>query len=148
VLADESGRFRPEEWARRAISLYDTYQADAIVCEVNQGGDMVEAMIKAEARGRTIKVIQVTATRAKHVRAEPVAALYEQGKVRHTSAFPELEDQLCAFTVDFDRNAKGYSPDRVDALVWAFTELFPDMTAKKIIKGQFDMPRKTRGWMA
>lgn len=148
VLADESGRFRPEEWARRAISLYDTYQADAIVCEVNQGGDMVEAMIKAEARGRTIKVIKVTATRAKHVRAEPVAALYEQGKVRHTNSFVELEDQLCAFTVDFDRKAKGYSPDRVDALVWAFTELFPGMTAKKIVKGQFDMPQRKRGWMA
>lgn len=127
VIADESGKFRPEEWARRAISLYDTYGADCIVAEVNQGGDMVEALIKAEARGRTIPVRKVSATRAKHVRAEPVAALYEQGKVRHVQEFAVLEDQLCAFTIDFDRAAQGYSPDRVDALVWAMTELFPAM---------------------
>lgn len=127
VLADESGKFRPEEWARRAISLYDTYGADAIVAEVNQGGDMVEAMIKAEARGRTIPVIKVNAWRGKHIRAEPVAALYEQGKIRHVDEFATLEDQLCAFTVDFDRKAQGYSPDRMDALVHGFTELFPAM---------------------
>ena len=148
VLADESGRFRPEEWARRAISLYDTYAADCIVCEVNQGGDMVEAVIKAESRGRTIKVIKVNATRTKHVRAEPIAALYEQGKIRHVDSFTDLEDQMCAFTIGFDRAAKGYSPDRVDALVWAFTELFPGMTAKTIEKGRFDIPRKQRRWMA
>jgi len=130
VLADESGKFRPEEWARRAISLLDTYGADSIVAEVNQGGDMVEAVIKAEARGRTIPYRAVHATRGKHVRAEPVAALYEQGKVRHAQEFPALEDQLCAFTVDFDRKAQGYSPDRVDALVWAMTDLFPGMVAK------------------
>lgn len=130
VLADESGKFRPEEWARRAISLFDTFNADAIVAEVNQGGDMVEAMIKAESKGRTIPVIKVTATRAKHIRAEPVAALYEQNKIRHAQEFATLEDQLCAFTIDFDRKAQGYSPDRVDALVWAFTNLFPAMTAK------------------
>ena len=130
VLADESGKMRPEEWARRAISLYDMFNADCIVAEVNQGGDMVEAMIKAEARGRTIPVVKVTATRAKHIRAEPVAALYEQNKIRHAKEFAELEDQMCAFTIDFDRGAQGYSPDRVDALVWAFTNLFPAMTAK------------------
>lgn len=130
VLADESGKYRPEMWARRAISLYDTFGADCIVAEVNQGGDMVEALIKAEARGRVIPVRTVTATRAKHVRAEPVAALYEQGKVRHAEEFPTLEDQLCAFTLDFDRKAQGYSPDRMDALVWAFTDLFPGMTQK------------------
>lgn len=127
IMADESGKFRPEEWARRAISLFDTYGADAIVAETNQGGDMVEAIIKAEARGRTIPVRKVTATRAKHVRAEPIAALYEQGKIRHTQEFPTLEDQMCAFTLGFDRKAQGYSPDRVDALVWALTDLFPGM---------------------
>lgn len=130
VLADESGKFRPEEWARRAISLFDTFNADCIVAEVNQGGDMVEAMIKAESKGRTIPVVKVTATRAKHIRAEPVAALYEQNKIRHAQEFATLEDQLCAFTIDFDRKAQGYSPDRVDALVWAFTNLFPAMTSK------------------
>lgn len=130
VLADESGKFRPEEWARRAISLFDTYQADAIVAEVNQGGDMVEAVIKAESRGRTVPVRKVTATRAKHVRAEPIAAMYEQGKVRHAGEFSQLTDQLCAFTIGFDRKAQGYSPDRVDALVWGMTDLFPQMTRK------------------
>ena len=130
VLADESGKYRPEEWARRAISLYDTYDADSIVAEVNQGGDMVESMIKAAAKGRVVPVRKVTATRAKHVRAEPVAALYEQGRVRHIQDFPELLDQMCAFTLGFDREAQGYSPDRVDALVWAFTDLFPAMVRK------------------
>lgn len=130
VLADESGKFRPEEWARRAVSLFDTYSADAIVAEVNQGGDMVEAMIRAAAKGRVVPVRKVTATRAKHIRAEPVAALYEQGKVRHAAEFPQLTDQLCAFTIGFDRKAQGYSPDRVDALVWAMTDLFPAMVAR------------------
>lgn len=130
VLEDGSGKYRPEEWARRAISLFDTYDADAIVAEVNQGGDMVESMIKAAAKGRAVPVRKVTATRAKQVRAEPVAALYEQGKVRHTADFAELVDQLCAFTIGFDRSAQGYSPDRMDALVWAFTDLFPKMVTK------------------
>ena len=130
VLADESGKYRPEEWARRAISLFDTYDADCIVAEVNQGGDMVEATIKAMAKRRTIPYRKVTATRAKHVRAEPIAALYEQDKVRHAQEFPQLEDQMCAFTIGFDRKASGYSPDRVDALVWALTDLFPAMVAK------------------
>ena len=130
VLADESGRYRPEEWARRAISLFDQYEADTIVAEVNQGGDMVEAMIRAAARGRVVPVKSVTATRGKHVRAEPIAALYEQGKIRHAAVFQQLEDQLCSFTADFDRKSQGYSPDRVDALVWGFTDLFPAMVAK------------------
>lgn len=140
VLADESGKFRPEEWARRAVSLFDTYGADAVVAEVNQGGDMVESMIKAAAKGRTIPVRKVTATRAKHVRAEPVAALYEQGKVRHARDFPELVDQMCAFTIGFDRAAQGYSPDRVDALVWAFTDLFPGMVRKDKPRVLQDIP--------
>lgn len=130
VIADESGRFRPEEWARRAISLFDTYDADAVVAEVNQGGDMVEAAVRAAAQGRPVPVRKVSATRAKHLRAEPIAALYEQGKVRHCDDFPELVDQLCAFTIAFDRAAQGYSPDRVDALVWAFTDLFPQLTPR------------------
>lgn len=130
VLGDESGRFKPEQWARRAISLYDTLDADCIVAEANQGGEMVAATVKAVAKGRTIPVKLVHATRGKHIRAEPVAALYEQGKIKHAQEFPELEDQLCAFTIDFDRSAQGYSPDRLDALVWAATELFPSIVSK------------------
>jgi len=131
ALEDDSGRFRPEDWARRAVSLFDQYEADCIVAEVNQGGDMVEAMIKAAARGRVIPVRKVTATRGKHVRAEPIAALYEQGKVRHAKQLPTLEDQMCAFVLDMDRKTQGYSPDRVDALVWGMTDLFPAMVGKR-----------------
>lgn len=130
VLADESGKYRPEEWARRAWSLFDTYDADLFVGEVNQGGQMVESMIRQAANGRNARFKAVTATRGKAIRAEPVAGLYEQGKVRHVGAFPELEDQMCSFTLGFDRKAQGYSPDRVDALVWAFTELFPKLVSK------------------
>jgi predicted phage terminase large subunit-like protein len=131
VLEDDSGRYRPEDWARRAVSLFDQFEADCIVAEVNQGGDLVEAIIKAAARGRAIPVRKVHATRGKHVRAEPIAALYEQGKVRHAQSFPALEDQMCSFTTDFDRKSQGYSPDRVDALVWGMTDLFPAMVAKQ-----------------
>ncbi len=143
VLADESGKFRPEEWARRAISMFDAYQADAIVAEVNQGGDMVEAVIRAESRGRIVPVRKVTATRSKHVRAEPIAALYEQGKVRHAGEFDTLVDQLCAFTIGFDRKQQGYSPDRVDALVWAMTDLFPQMVTKPPTAHMTPPPRST-----
>lgn len=140
VLEDDSGRYRPEDWARRAVSLFDQYEADCIVAEVNQGGDMVEAMIKAAARGRVVPVRKETATRGKHVRAEPIAALYEQGKVRHAKALPQLEDQMCAFTIDLDRKAQGYSPDRVDALVWGMTNLFPAMIGRKKPQRALDMP--------
>ena len=125
VLADASGRYAPAEWARTAIAAYRAHAADRIVAEVNNGGEMVEAtlrMIDPEVPFRAVR-----ASRGKTARAEPVAALYEQGRVRHLGAFPQLEDQMCAFAAGarggFDRNAAGGSPDRVDALVWALTEL-------------------------
>jgi len=145
VLADESGRYRPEEWARRAISLYDQFSADCIVAEVNQGGDMVEAMIQAAARGRAVQVKKVTATRGKHVRAEPIAALYEQGKIRHAEPFAQLEDQMCSFMIDSDRKSQGYSPDRVDALVWGFTDLFPDLVRPRNTDWSKPLKRNIRG---
>ena len=145
VLADESGRYRPEEWARRAISLYDQFSADCIVAEVNQGGDMVEAMIQAAARGRAVQVKKVTATRGKHVRAEPIAALYEQGKIRHAEPFAQLEDQMCSFMIDGDRKSQGYSPDRVDALVWGFTDLFPDLVRPRNTDWSKPLRRNIRG---
>ena len=126
VIEDESGKYRPEDWARRAISLFDTYSADRIVAEVNQGGDMVESVLRTVRPN--LPFTGVHASRGKVTRAEPVAALYERGKVSHCQEFPELENQMCSFTSDFDRKSQGYSPDRVDALVWAFTELFPAMT--------------------
>lgn len=125
VLEDASMRGSPMEWARAAVALSKKYDADGIVVEVNQGGDMVAHTIRAIAPNANI--IEVRATRGKHVRAEPVAALYEQGRVRHVGQFPEMESQMCMFTTS------GYegedSPDRVDALVWALTELFPDIIA-------------------
>jgi phage terminase large subunit-like protein len=121
VLADCSGRYAPTEWAKIAITAYRTHGADRIVAEVNNGGDMVEATIRMLDGNVAYK--EVRASRGKVVRAEPVAALYEQGRAHHIGAFAKLEDQMTNFTSDFDRDAAGYSPDRVDALVWAFTEL-------------------------
>lgn len=123
VLEDGSRKGSPLDWARRAISLHDKYQADAIVVEVNQGGDMVSQTLRSVRNN--VKIIEVRASRGKHVRAEPIAALYEQGRVHHVGSFSELEEQMTMMT------SAGYegdgSPDRVDGLVWAFTELFPSI---------------------
>jgi predicted phage terminase large subunit-like protein len=122
VLADESGHYAPLEWARVAIRAFRTYQADRIVAEVNNGGEMVETMLRTV--DPNVPFAAVHASHGKVARAEPVAALYEQGRVHHLGAFATLEDQMCAFSSEFDRERAGYSPDRVDALVWALTELF------------------------
>jgi predicted phage terminase large subunit-like protein len=119
VLGDLSGRYQPIEWARRAVSAYRTHGADRIVAEVNQGGDLVEQTIRTVDQNVAFTAVQ--ASRGKVTRAEPISALYEQGRVHHLGVFPELEDQMCAFTADVDRAAG--SPDRVDALVWAISEL-------------------------
>jgi predicted phage terminase large subunit-like protein len=121
VLADASGRYAPTEWAKTAIALYRAHHADRIVAEVNNGGEMVEATLRMV--DPNVPFTSVRASRGKVVRAEPVAALYEQGRVHHVGAFAKLEDQMCSFTTDFDRSRAGYSPDRVDALVWALTDL-------------------------
>jgi phage terminase large subunit-like protein len=91
------------------------------VAEVNNGGDMVEATLRMVEKD--IPFTAVRATRGKAMRAEPVAALYEQRRVHHIGMFPVLEDQMVAFTADYDRVSAGYSPDRLDALVWALTDL-------------------------
>lgn len=121
ILADASGHHTPSEWARVAIAAFRAHRADRIVAEVNNGGEMVTATLRVV--DPNVPVIAVHAARGKVARAEPVAALYEQGRVHHLGAFPRLEDQMCAFSSDFDRKAAGYSPDRVDALVWALSEL-------------------------
>ena len=128
LLEDASGKYKPEEWAKQAIAVYDTWGADLIVAEINQGGDLVEANVRAHRADVGYKGVH--ATRGKVVRAEPVAGLYERGKVYHHGHFSDLEDQMCSVTVGFDRKAQGWSPDRVDAAVWAFTELFPQMTRR------------------
>lgn len=121
VLEDASGRYAPHEWAAKAVEVFDRHHADRIVVEVNNGGEMVESTIRTVRRNVSFK--SVHASRGEVTRAEPVSALYEQRKVHHVGSFPTLEDQMCAFTSDFDRARAGYSPDRVDALVWACTEL-------------------------
>ncbi len=117
VIDDVSGRFSPNEWAKRAIVVHDEYKADAIVAEVNNGGDLVEANLRASGFQQAYRAVH--ASRGKRIRAEPIANKYEQGRVTHLRPFVELEDQLCNFTPD-----TLVSPDRLDALVWAFTELF------------------------
>ncbi|WP_441229438.1 DNA-packaging protein [Tardiphaga sp. 215_C5_N2_1] len=121
VLEDLSGRYAPHEWAAKAITAYHRHKADRIIAEVNNGGAMVEGTLRAVDSRVSYK--SVHASRGKVVRAEPIAALYEQKKVHHVGGFATLEDQMCGFTSDFDRGRAGYSPDRVDALVWALTEL-------------------------
>jgi phage terminase large subunit-like protein len=119
VLEDLSGRFRPHDWAARAVAAYHALSADRIVAEVNNGGAMVESTLRVI--DESIAYKPVHASRGKLTRAEPVAALYEQGRVHHVGAFPALEDQMCAFTGGPMSHMA--SPDRVDALVWALTEL-------------------------
>lgn len=129
TLDDWSMRGSPDEWGRRAVAMYHRFDADRIVAESNQGGEMVEHVIRSI--DRDVPVTLVHATRGKYVRAEPISALYEQGRVHHVGTFPELEDQMVSFTPEnaSDRS-RGLSPDRTDALVWAYTNLFPAITAR------------------
>ena len=120
VLADASlSQARPAQWAQAAAALYHRLEADVLVAEVNQGGEMVERVLREVDAGLPVKMVR--ATRGKYLRAAPVAQLYEQGRVRHCSPFPALEDELCSFCPDGLPN--GRSPDRMDALVWAITAL-------------------------
>lgn len=119
VLADRTCKLSPDGWGRRAVAAYHEFKADRIVAERNFGGAMVEHVIRTVDRSASYK--EVTASRGKVARAEPVAALYEQGRVSHVGAHEHLEDQCCLIGPD------GYvgegSPDRADALVWVLTEL-------------------------
>jgi phage terminase large subunit-like protein len=120
VIADETvAGLSPAGWAAKAIALWHRLAADALVVEVNQGGDMVRAVIAEQ--DPSVPVIAVHARRGKWLRAEPVSALYEQGRVKHVGAFPALEDEMCDFGLD--GLSAGRSPDRLDALVWAVTAL-------------------------
>ena len=119
VLDDRTLRGTPDEWGRAAITAFHTYQADRIVAEANQGGDMVRHTLMTVDRNAPVKLVH--ASRGKRTRAEPVAALYEQGKVHHVGYLSALEDQMCNWVPDLSD-----SPDRLDALVWALTELMID----------------------
>ncbi|HET7714831.1 MAG TPA: terminase family protein [Bauldia sp.] len=132
VLADRTvAEVRPSAWAARALGTYRALAADALVAEVNQGGDMVEAVLREV--DPTVPVTKVRATRGKWLRAEPVAALYAQGRVRHAGIFRHLEDEMCDFGPD--GLSSGRSPDRLDALVWAITALMLTGTGEPRLRG-------------
>ncbi|MEM6648698.1 MAG: terminase family protein [Pseudomonadota bacterium] len=118
ILADgSSSGLSPAAWAARGVALLHQYKADRLVAEVNQGGDLVEQMIRLADPEAPFRAVR--ATRGKIVRAEPIAALYERGRIKHVGAFPTLEEQMTQFTGDPGEG----SPDRLDALVWALTDL-------------------------
>jgi phage terminase large subunit-like protein len=133
ILDDQSGILQPNEWATLACRMYASLGADRIVGETNNGGDMIENTIRAVNTNVSYKGVH--ATRGKAIRAEPISALYEQNRVHHVGGFPVLEDQMCAFTQDFDRKTAGYSPDRLDAMVWALTELMLGDVASTLFFG-------------
>jgi phage terminase large subunit-like protein len=116
LIEDLSGKYSPNEWGKLVSQAVKNHNADCVVAEKNQGGDMVEAVIRQH--DKTTRVKLVTATKGKYVRAEPIYSLYEANKIFHIGNFPILETQMVTFDPD-----KGKSPDRVDALVWGFTEL-------------------------
>lgn len=147
VLEDLSGRFSPEKWGRIVGAAFDRWDADCVVAETNFGGAMVQQVIKA-ARPRT-PFRAVKASRGKHVRAEPVAVLFERGDVCLGGHFIQLEDQLCSFSVS------GYlgdrSPDRADAMVWAISDLFPGIArrerrGKRTMQTQTESSYSLHGW--
>ena len=132
VLADCSVEgASPAAWAAAVVRAYRRFDADRIVAEINQGGDMVTAMLKSV--DAALPVATVRATRGKFLRAEPVAALYEQGRIAHAGRFTELEDQMCDFGPD--GLSSGRSPDRLDALVWALTFLMLEGNGEPRVRG-------------
>ncbi len=127
ILADGSGRMSPDRWARRALELFERFRADRVIGEVNNGGDLVRHTLRIAAEDGALPYRAVHASRGKYARAEPVAALYEQGRVHHVGTFPQLEDQMCSW-----EPTSRQSPDRADALVWALTELMVETKGVRI----------------
>jgi predicted phage terminase large subunit-like protein len=132
VLADESGVMAPVEWARKACQLYRTWSADRIVAEANQGGALVESTIRAVEK--TVSFKAVHASRGKITRAEPIAALFEQGRAHIVGTSPQLEDQLCTYSA-----GSSESPDRLDAMVWALTELALTAQRPQLVWGGIEL---------
>jgi len=142
VLEDATCKLSPEGWARRAVTAYHRWNADRIVAERNFGGDMVRAVVRQV--DATVPYKEVTASRGKHVRAEPVSALYEQGRVGHSGELAALEDELVLMT------ANGYagegSPNRLDALVWALTEVMLGHRKPEPVTGLVRVPSMAGGF--
>ncbi len=143
LLEDASAIGSPNEWARRALQMQKAHDAEAIVVEVNQGGALVANTIRS--LDANAEIIEVRATKGKHVRAAPISSLYEQGRIRHIGQFAELENQMTQMTSNgFEGDG---SPDRVDALVWGFTELFEDLIETPPDASKFHRRRRAKGWM-
>mgnify|MGYP000017419309 FL=1 len=123
--------------------MFDKWEADQVVIEKNQGGDMCRHTLQTIRRG--LPVVEVHATRGKHIRAEPISALYPVNRISHVGSFPELEDQLCLFTSSGYEGSK--SPDRAEAMIWAFTELFPGMTTERSKPQEFFNYAQEGGWL-
>jgi phage terminase large subunit-like protein len=127
VLEDASLQASPHGWGSRAVLMYHTHVADRVVAETNNGGEMVELTIRTVDKAVAYKAVH--ASRGKRTRAEPIAALYEQKKVHHVGTFPALEDEMCHWTPE-----DAESPNRMDALVWALTDLMlDDQRSRKLV---------------
>ena len=129
ILDDLSDRLNPNAWGHRAIDACEQWRADLIAGEVNNGGEMVENTLRTIDHNVSFK--KVWASRGKKVRAEPIASLYREGRIVHCGVFPELEDQMCSWDPTKTKRENGFSPDRMDAAVWALTELFLAKGKKK-----------------
>jgi phage terminase large subunit-like protein len=133
IIEDVSGRLAPHEWAQAAIRLYKKYRADRIIGETNNGGEMIESVLRSI--DPSISYKSVHASRGKAIRAEPISAMYEQNRVHHVGIFTQLEDQMTSFTQDSTRASTGSSFDRMDATVWALTELMLEKQRTRILFG-------------
>ena len=134
VLADRSvSKATPERWARAVAATVREWRADRVVAEANNGGEMVRSVLHAADIALPVKLVH--ASRGKAARAEPVAALYETGRVRHVGQLPELEDELCGLMAGGTYEGPGRSPDRADALVWALSELMLGRKSEPRVRG-------------
>jgi hypothetical protein len=147
VLEDVTVKAGPKVWGGVAANAYDRHRADRIVAETNFGGDMVRFVVQAAKPAVPFK--KLTASRGKVVRAEPISALTEQGKVRFAGTFPELEEELCSFTTNGYTGSS--SPNRADAMIWAMSELFPGIVKEERPKPKAAASRtyveSAQGWM-
>ena len=140
VLGDDSAQLRAEAWPQRVATTYERFEADAVIGEKNFGGDMVRALLAQAAPN--IRVVEARATRGKHIRAEPVRMLYETGRVHHLGVFPQLEEEMTAWVPE----DSDWSPNRLDALVWAMTSLMTRSLGSSLAGLTDPALTKSRDW--
>ena len=145
LLEDASTSGSPHKWATRAVAMFDKWEADSLVIEINQGGDMCRHTLQTIRKA--LPIVEVRATRGKHVRAEPISALYTTGQIHHVGTYPELEDQLCLFTSSGWEGDADKSPDRAEAAIWGFSHLFPALTTVATTEDLTESRAGEGGWM-